>query len=114
MYTTQVVINWQYSVVQLCTSEDALAYILGTSPIDDIASYNSLTTICFFLVSVEETKKMKIGNPLDRSTAHGPQNHKAHLDKLVGKGHSKITVGWSIVFGLGPNHSKSEHSKWPL
>lgn len=26
---------------------------------------------------------MKIGDPLDRSTAHGPQNHKAHLDKLV-------------------------------
>ena len=34
---------------------------------------------------VEETKKIKIGNPLDRSTSHGPQNHKAHLDKLVGK-----------------------------
>ena len=25
---------------------------------------------------VEETKKMKIGDPLDRSTAHGPQNHR--------------------------------------
>jgi len=25
---------------------------------------------------VEEVKKMKIGDPLDRSTAHGPQNHK--------------------------------------
>lgn len=32
---------------------------------------------------VEEVKKMKIGDPLDRSTDHGPQNHKAHLDKLV-------------------------------
>ena len=26
---------------------------------------------------------MKIGDPLDRSVQHGPQNHKAHLDKLV-------------------------------
>ena len=25
---------------------------------------------------VAEVKKMKIGNPLDRSTDHGPQNHK--------------------------------------
>ena len=25
---------------------------------------------------IEEVKKMKIGDPLDRSTAHGPQNHK--------------------------------------
>ena len=25
---------------------------------------------------VEEVKKMKIGDPLDRSVAHGPQNHK--------------------------------------
>uniref|UniRef100_A0A8C7Y7P7 10-formyltetrahydrofolate dehydrogenase n=1 Tax=Oryzias sinensis TaxID=183150 RepID=A0A8C7Y7P7_9TELE len=32
---------------------------------------------------VEEVKKMKIGDPLDRCTDHGPQNHKAHLDKLV-------------------------------
>ena len=32
---------------------------------------------------VEETKKMKIGDPLDRSTAHGPQNHRAHMEKLV-------------------------------
>ncbi|XP_059843833.1 mitochondrial 10-formyltetrahydrofolate dehydrogenase isoform X2 [Hypanus sabinus] len=32
---------------------------------------------------VEEIKKMKIGDPLDRSTDHGPQNHKAHLEKLL-------------------------------
>ena len=31
---------------------------------------------------VEEVKKMKIGDPLDRSTAHGPQNHRAHFEKL--------------------------------
>ena len=39
----------------------------------------------FLRKAAEETKKMKIGDPLDRSTAHGPQNHKAHLDKLVGE-----------------------------
>lgn len=32
---------------------------------------------------VDETKKMKIGDPLDRSTQHGPQNHRAHLEKLI-------------------------------
>ena len=26
---------------------------------------------------ITETKKMKIGDPLDRSVQHGPQNHKA-------------------------------------
>ena len=31
---------------------------------------------------VSETKKMTIGNPLDRSVQHGPQNHLAHLSKL--------------------------------
>ena len=31
---------------------------------------------------VSETKKMTIGNPLDRSVQHGPQNHLAHLTKL--------------------------------
>ena len=28
---------------------------------------------------VDEVKKMKIGDPLDRSVAHGPQNHKYGL-----------------------------------
>lgn len=32
---------------------------------------------------VAETKKMSIGDPLLRGTAHGPQNHEAHLNKLV-------------------------------
>ncbi|XP_019862722.1 PREDICTED: cytosolic 10-formyltetrahydrofolate dehydrogenase-like, partial [Amphimedon queenslandica] len=32
---------------------------------------------------IEEVKKMKIGDPLDRSVSHGPQNHKAHLDSLI-------------------------------
>lgn len=32
---------------------------------------------------VEETKKISIGDPLNRGTSHGPQNHKAHMDKLI-------------------------------
>ncbi|KAI4455034.1 aldehyde dehydrogenase-related [Holotrichia oblita] len=32
---------------------------------------------------VQETKKMTVGDPLNRSTAHGPQNHYAHLKKLL-------------------------------
>ena len=32
---------------------------------------------------ISETKKMKIGNPLDRSVDHGPQNHLAHLNSLL-------------------------------
>ena len=48
--------------------------------------YNSNRRLTFgitFLRVVEETKKMKIGDPLDRSTQHGPQNHLAHLNKLI-------------------------------
>ena len=41
----QVVINCQYSVAQFCTGEDGLAYISGAPSIDDVMSYNSLTTI---------------------------------------------------------------------
>ena len=40
----QVVINCRYSVAKMCTLEDALAYISGMPSIDDIMSYNSLTT----------------------------------------------------------------------
>ncbi|XP_065175810.1 cytosolic 10-formyltetrahydrofolate dehydrogenase-like [Sycon ciliatum] len=32
---------------------------------------------------VAEAKKMKIGDPFDRSVAHGPQNHEKHLLKLL-------------------------------
>uniref|UniRef100_A0A8C4NB35 10-formyltetrahydrofolate dehydrogenase n=1 Tax=Eptatretus burgeri TaxID=7764 RepID=A0A8C4NB35_EPTBU len=32
---------------------------------------------------LREVQKLKIGDPLDRSTDHGPQNHKAHLEKLL-------------------------------
>ncbi|KAF2894176.1 hypothetical protein ILUMI_11999 [Ignelater luminosus] len=32
---------------------------------------------------VQETKRIAIGDPLNRSTSHGPQNHLAHLNKLL-------------------------------
>ncbi|KAM3859193.1 mitochondrial 10-formyltetrahydrofolate dehydrogenase [Diretmus argenteus] len=48
---------------------------------------------------VEEIKKMKIGDPLDRSTDHGPQNHKAHLDKLVEYCEVGVKEGATLVYG---------------
>ena len=41
----QVVINCQYSVAHLCTSEAALAHNLGELHFDDVRSYDSLTTL---------------------------------------------------------------------
>lgn len=32
---------------------------------------------------VQETRNIRIGDPLCRSTSHGPQNHAAHLNKLL-------------------------------
>uniref|UniRef100_A0A667X6F3 10-formyltetrahydrofolate dehydrogenase n=1 Tax=Myripristis murdjan TaxID=586833 RepID=A0A667X6F3_9TELE len=48
---------------------------------------------------VEEMKKMRIGDPLDRSTDHGPQNHKAHLDKLVEYCQTGVKEGATLVCG---------------
>ncbi|KAG8430760.1 hypothetical protein GDO86_020045 [Hymenochirus boettgeri] len=48
---------------------------------------------------VEEVKKMKIGDPLDRSTDHGPQNHKAHLDKLIEYCLTGVREGAKLVCG---------------
>ncbi|KAM4721426.1 cytosolic 10-formyltetrahydrofolate dehydrogenase [Rhinophrynus dorsalis] len=48
---------------------------------------------------VNEVKKMKIGDPLDRSTDHGPQNHKAHLDKLIEYCQTGIKEGAKLVYG---------------
>uniref|UniRef100_A0A8D2Q305 10-formyltetrahydrofolate dehydrogenase n=2 Tax=Varanus komodoensis TaxID=61221 RepID=A0A8D2Q305_VARKO len=48
---------------------------------------------------VEETKKMKIGDPLDRSTDHGPQNHKAHLEKLLEYCETGRKEGATLVYG---------------
>ncbi|XP_020838064.1 mitochondrial 10-formyltetrahydrofolate dehydrogenase isoform X1 [Phascolarctos cinereus] len=48
---------------------------------------------------VEEIKKMKIGDPLDRATDHGPQNHKAHLDKLLQYCEMGVKEGATLVYG---------------
>lgn len=48
---------------------------------------------------IEEVKKMKIGNPLDRSTDHGPQNHKAHLDSLLAYCQKGVDEGATLVYG---------------
>ncbi|XP_011792378.1 PREDICTED: mitochondrial 10-formyltetrahydrofolate dehydrogenase [Colobus angolensis palliatus] len=48
---------------------------------------------------VEEIKKMKIGDPLDRSTDHGPQNHKAHLEKLLQYCETGEKEGATLVYG---------------
>lgn len=50
-------------------------------------------------MKVEEIKKMKIGDPLDRSTDHGPQNHKAHLDKLLEYCEVGVKEGATLVYG---------------
>ncbi|XP_007465320.1 PREDICTED: cytosolic 10-formyltetrahydrofolate dehydrogenase isoform X1 [Lipotes vexillifer] len=48
---------------------------------------------------VEEVGKMKIGNPLDRDTSHGPQNHQAHLQKLVEYCQRGVKEGATLVCG---------------
>ncbi|XP_006895226.1 PREDICTED: cytosolic 10-formyltetrahydrofolate dehydrogenase [Elephantulus edwardii] len=48
---------------------------------------------------VEEVKKMKIGNPLDRDTNHGPQNHEAHLRKLLEYCQRGVKEGATLVYG---------------
>lgn len=42
---------------------------------------------------------MKIGNPLDRSTDHGPQNHKSHLDSLLSYVETGVKEGATLVYG---------------
>uniref|UniRef100_A0A673WAI8 10-formyltetrahydrofolate dehydrogenase n=1 Tax=Salmo trutta TaxID=8032 RepID=A0A673WAI8_SALTR len=46
-----------------------------------------------------EIKKMKVGDPLDRSTDHGPQNHKAHMEKLVEYCEVGMKEGATLVYG---------------
>lgn len=48
---------------------------------------------------VTEIKKMKIGDPLERSTDHGPQNHKAHLDSLLDYVKKGLEEGATLVYG---------------
>lgn len=48
---------------------------------------------------IDEVKKIRIGNPLDRNTAHGPQNHKAHLEKLLIFVQKGISEGANLIYG---------------
>uniref|UniRef100_G1T8P1 10-formyltetrahydrofolate dehydrogenase n=2 Tax=Oryctolagus cuniculus TaxID=9986 RepID=G1T8P1_RABIT len=50
---------------------------------------------------VEEVGKMKIGDPLDRATNHGPQNHQAHLRKLLEYCQRGVQEGATLVCGGG-------------
>ena len=49
----QVVVKCRYFIAQLCTREDGLAYIFGAPFINDVMTYNLLTTlvITFFRVA---------------------------------------------------------------
>lgn len=42
---------------------------------------------------------MKIGDPLDRSTDHGPQNHRAHMEKLLEYCEQGVKEGAKLVYG---------------
>ena len=41
----QVVINWRYSIAQMCNHKDTLAYYLDAPSIDDVMRFNMLITL---------------------------------------------------------------------
>ncbi|XP_057671097.1 cytosolic 10-formyltetrahydrofolate dehydrogenase [Diorhabda carinulata] len=48
---------------------------------------------------VQETRKIQIGDPLSRSTSHGPQNHLAHLKKLIEYVEIGLKEGAKLEYG---------------
>ncbi|XP_017012788.2 cytosolic 10-formyltetrahydrofolate dehydrogenase [Drosophila takahashii] len=48
---------------------------------------------------LKDLRTMTIGDPLNRSTAHGPQNHKAHFDKLLEFCQRGVDEGAQLVYG---------------
>ncbi|XP_016964409.1 cytosolic 10-formyltetrahydrofolate dehydrogenase [Drosophila biarmipes] len=48
---------------------------------------------------LKDLRTMTIGDPLNRSTAHGPQNHKAHFDKLLDFCQRGVAEGAELVYG---------------
>ncbi|XP_034098856.1 cytosolic 10-formyltetrahydrofolate dehydrogenase-like [Drosophila albomicans] len=48
---------------------------------------------------LKDLRTMTIGDPLNRSTAHGPQNHKAHFDKLLEFCQRGVKDGATLVYG---------------
>lgn len=53
-----------------------------------------------------ETKKIVAGDPLNRSTSHGPQNHEAHLNKLIEFVQIGIKEGAKLIYGGNRMHRK--------
>ncbi|MEQ2207941.1 hypothetical protein XENOCAPTIV_021430, partial [Xenoophorus captivus] len=80
-----IVIPWNYPLMMLAWKTAAC-----------LAAGN---TVVLKPAQVEEVKKMKIGDPLDRSTDHGPQNHKAHLDKLLEYCQMGVKEGATLICG---------------
>ncbi|KAK3722291.1 hypothetical protein QZH41_009326 [Actinostola sp. cb2023] len=58
-----------------------------------------LPVVEYILPQIEEVKKLKIGDPLDRATDHGPQNHKAHLLSLIDYVKKGVEEGATLVYG---------------
>uniref|UniRef100_A0A182MKG5 formyltetrahydrofolate dehydrogenase n=1 Tax=Anopheles culicifacies TaxID=139723 RepID=A0A182MKG5_9DIPT len=48
---------------------------------------------------IKGIKTMKIGDPLDRATAHGPQNHLAHFEKLQEYCTIGVKEGATLLYG---------------
>lgn len=48
---------------------------------------------------IEEVKSFKIGDPLDLSTAHGPQNHRAHFESLLSYIETGVNEGANLIHG---------------
>lgn len=48
---------------------------------------------------LKEVKTLKIGDPLDRSTAHGPQNHEAHFKRLHEFCEIGVKEGANLLYG---------------
>merc|ERR1711971_1388653 len=67
----------------------------------EVVNAPSLKSICIAAgrLFVEETKKMTIGDPLDRSVQHGPQDHLAHMNKLVEFCETGVKEGARLVLG---------------
>ncbi|KAH8377693.1 hypothetical protein KR093_006659, partial [Drosophila rubida] len=48
---------------------------------------------------LKDLRTLTIGDPLNRSTVHGPQNHKAHLDNLVKYCKCGVSEGARLLYG---------------
>ncbi|XP_053664538.1 cytosolic 10-formyltetrahydrofolate dehydrogenase [Anopheles marshallii] len=48
---------------------------------------------------IKGIRTMKVGDPLDRATAHGPQNHRAHFEKLQEYCTIGVKEGATLVYG---------------